>query len=534
MPLLSMVLCPPTTLQSMQTAGRVYRRQRPLRLQSCCCTCNAAYAVRNSQSTYRQSSQSPFSRYFSSSPASPNTPIASTSALPPIPTTPSRSGASLGNFFRSSFLKHQAGRAGDHAAPNGQQDVAQPSESPPLSASTLRSTAAMSHAISPNIPAIATPTAQWRTLAKPRSIQAQLGIYKQLAKGRLSAWIVLTAMAGYAMCPTDPATAALAMEAFMSDTFGNASILAAGLPKAATNSFHVSTLLATAVGTGLCSASANTFNQLIEIPYDSQMPRTAKRPLPSHLITPLHAFTFGTITGIAGTALLYTCVNPLVASLGLLNIVLYAGVYTPLKRLSVVNTWVGAVVGGIPPLMGWAACTNSLDPFGGQAGAWVLALILFAWQFPHFNALSWTIRSEYARGGYRMLSAVNPAMNARVSLRWTIVGAAAAAIAAPMVGLTSWAVGIASLIPSGALGFYAWRFWRAGSASSLAAARKHGIMKTVPGARATDRDPRDASARSLFFVSLVHLPALLFMLMASKLGFDYVWQSEPADAAGTP
>jgi len=390
------------------------------------------------------------------------------------------------------------------------------------------------------IPQMATPTSAWKPITHPKSPRAYLTVYKQLAKGRLSAWVVLTAMTGYAMCPTDPTSAALAMEALVQDTFGTAAAsLSSSLPSmappttvsdaagAALNSFRTSTLLATALGTALCSASANTFNQLIEIPYDAQMPRTAKRPLPSGAITPLHAFSFGTASGIIGLTTLYTCVNPLVASLGLLNIVLYSAVYTPLKRLSVTNTWIGALVGAIPPLMGWAACTNSLDPFSGQAGAWVLALILFAWQFPHFNALSWTIRSEYARGGYRMLSAVNQGMNARVSLRWTAAGALAAGVAAPLVGLTSWTVGILSLVPSGALGFYAYRFWQAGTRSTMAKARQHGIINTIPGARATDKDPRDASARSLFFVSLVHLPALLFMMMAGKFGFDW-WERRQA------
>ena len=361
-------------------------------------------------------------------------------------------------------------------------------------------------------------------------------------------------MVGYAMCPTDPGAAALAMEALVQDTFGATSASTLATPglvplsdaAAATaassaaasesasastlvNSFRTSTLLAMATGTALCSASANTFNQLMEIPYDAQMPRTAKRPLPSHLITPLHAFGFASASGLAGTALLYGAVNPLTASLGVLNIVLYAGVYTPLKRLSVANTWVGALVGGIPPLMGWAACTNSLDPFAGQAGAWILATILFAWQFPHFNALSWSIRSEYARGGYRMLSAVNPGMNARVSLRWTVAAGAAAAIGAPLVGLTSWTVGMASLLPSGALGLYAWRFWRAGSKASLDRARTMGLQgKDV---RASDRDPRDGPARSLFTASLIHLPVLLLMMMAGK-AYDS-WQAGPGEDVST-
>lgn len=444
----------------------------------------------------------------------------------------------LESFFRQSFLAKRISQA------SGQAEVAEDARLQESTHTMDNNNNALSrHAkLSPRtvletIPPMATPSSSWRPLDRPRSLRAQLGVYKQLAKGRLTAWVVLSAMVGYTMCPTDPATAALAMEALVQDTFGSTAVASLGssftqsglsATESALNTFRVTTLLATATGTALCSASANTFNQLLEIPYDAQMPRTAKRPLPSNLITPLHAFSFASISGMTGLALLYS-VNPLTASLGLLNIVLYAAVYTPLKRLSVINTWIGAIVGGIPPLMGWAACTNSLDPFSGQAGAWVLALILFAWQFPHFNALSWTIRSEYARGGYRMLSAINPAMNARVSLRWTIAGAAAAAVGAPLVGLTSWPVGMATLLPSGALGFYAWRFWRAGSPRAMQAARQHGIMRTVPGARASDKDPRDPSARSLFFMSLVHLPVLLFIMMAGT--FFERWLDRRADAA---
>lgn len=132
-----------------------------------------------------------------------------------------------------------------------------------------------------------------------------------------------------------------------------------------------------------------------------------------------------------------------------------------------------------------------------------------------------------------MLSATNPAMNARVSLRWTVAGALAAGVAAPMVGLTSWAVGLATLIPSGALGVCAWKFWRAGSKATLQKAKESGLMAAAPGSRATDKDPRDASARSLFFVSLVHLPALLLMMMAGKIWGDYQEKSEASEGDET-
>jgi protoheme IX farnesyltransferase len=167
-------------------------------------------------------------------------------------------------------------------------------------------------------------------------------LYKELVKAKLAGLVALTAMAGFAMAP------------------GAAS---------------VSTLLYTTAGTALCIGSANAINQWIEIPYDAQMLRTRNRVLGRRSLSPFHAWTFGLTTGIVGTGMLYTMVNPLTAALGALNIFIYTGIYTPMKRASIANTWAGAVVGGIPPMMGWAAVTNSLD-----LGAWILGAYVYAWQ----------------------------------------------------------------------------------------------------------------------------------------------------------
>ncbi|KAJ3031761.1 UNVERIFIED_CONTAM: Protoheme IX farnesyltransferase, mitochondrial [Siphonaria sp. JEL0065] len=191
------------------------------------------------------------------------------------------------------------------------------------------------------------------------------GTYASLAKARLAALVVLTTMAGYAVAP-----------------------MATTLP----------TLLATTAGTALCVASANSLNQWVEAPYDAQMKRTRTRVLVTHSVSGFHAFSFGVASGVAGFATLYGFVNPITAVLGLANIVLYAGVYTPLKRFSIYNTWIGALVGAIPPIMGWTACTGTLD-----AGALFMGAILFAWQFPHFNALSWNLRPDYSKAGYHMM-----------------------------------------------------------------------------------------------------------------------------------
>ncbi len=126
-----------------------------------------------------------------------------------------------------------------------------------------------------------------------------------------------------------------------------------------------------------------------------------------------------------GATLLYTFTNPLTTGLGLANIVLYAFVYTPLKRISISCTWAGAVVGAIPPLMGYAACAGAvvfvlinvyhlgvLTP-----AAATMAAILYAWQFPHFNALSWNLRPDYSRAGYRVMCVTHPALCLRTTVR---------------------------------------------------------------------------------------------------------------------
>ncbi|KAM7352696.1 cytochrome c oxidase assembly factor 10 isoform 2-T2 [Cochliomyia hominivorax] len=210
-----------------------------------------------------------------------------------------------------------------------------------------------------------------------------LGYYKKLSKFRLTSLVVITAMGGYVMSPAP---------------FDSASFLLCSL------------------GTGLVSAAANSINQYHEVPFDSQMSRTKSRVLVTGKLTPLHAAGFAVVSSISGLTMLYYGVNGLTAALGLGNLILYTSVYTPMKRMSILNTWVGSAVGAIPPLMGWAGCCGSLD-----TGAWILAGLLYAWQFPHFNALSWNLRGDYSRAGYRMMAVTNPDMCRRTALRYTFV-----------------------------------------------------------------------------------------------------------------
>lgn len=167
--------------------------------------------------------------------------------------------------------------------------------------------------------------------------------------------------------------------------------------------FDLNTFIMCSVGTALLSGSANSINQFFETPFDAQMSRTKNRVLVKGYLTPLHAVGFATVAASTGLLILSHGVNDLTAALGFTNLVLYTCIYTPMKRYSILNTWVGSIVGAIPPLMGWAGCCGTLGN-----GAFVLAGLLYAWQFPHFNALSWNLRPDYSRAGYRMMAVTNP------------------------------------------------------------------------------------------------------------------------------
>src|SRR5690606_21318843 len=135
--------------------------------------------------------------------------------------------------------------------------------------------------------------------------------------------------------------------------------------------------------------------------FDSLMERTRERALATGLISPAHALIAGILLAITGSVLLASLVNLLCGFLALLTAFLYVLVYTPLKRVTWMNTLVGAVPGALPPLGGWVAATGSLD-----LGGWLLFAILFVWQLPHFYAIAWMYRADYARAGYKMLPVV--------------------------------------------------------------------------------------------------------------------------------
>ncbi|MFO0416950.1 MAG: heme o synthase [Pseudomonadota bacterium] len=159
----------------------------------------------------------------------------------------------------------------------------------------------------------------------------------------------------------------------------------------------------TLLGTALSSAGAATLNNYLERDCDLEMERTKERPIPAGIITPNEALIFGLVTALAGVALLAWQVNILTAFLSLLTTFLYVLVYTPLKRISWWNTVVGAIPGALPPMGGWAAATGELG-----VGAWIVFAILFVWQHPHFYAIAWMYKDDYARGGFKMLPVEYP------------------------------------------------------------------------------------------------------------------------------
>ncbi|MGH9636748.1 MAG: heme o synthase [Candidatus Angelobacter sp.] len=157
-------------------------------------------------------------------------------------------------------------------------------------------------------------------------------------------------------------------------------------------------LFNTLVGTLLVASGTGTLNQYIERHFDGQMRRTAKRPLPAGRIIPARALLFGVLLSVAGGLYLALLVNFLASFLAMLTLGAYLLFYTPLKRRTPLCTLVGAFPGAAPPLIGWAAARGSLSREG-----WVLYAIVFLWQFPHFMAIAWMYREDYARGGYLTL-----------------------------------------------------------------------------------------------------------------------------------
>jgi len=279
-------------------------------------------------------------------------------------------------------------------------------------------------------------------------VLGKLKSYKELSKFQLSSLVVFTTASGY---------------------------VAAGLP------LDPTVMSAACFGTGLCAASAGTFNQMLEKDLDAKMKRTCNRPLPSGKVSLPEAGAFGIATGLAGTGMLYALTNPVVAALGAANIFLYSVPYTISKQHSEINTWVGSIVGAIPPVMGWAAAMNG-DILSAEPLA--LASLLFLWQFPHFFALSWMYRQDYARGNFQMVACndVSGDRTANLILQYSTILCAFPLITSGM-GLTSWMYSVEGTAANAYLMYLAYKF---------------------------KQDHSNARARKVFLCSLWYLPLLLF------------------------
>jgi protoheme IX farnesyltransferase len=167
--------------------------------------------------------------------------------------------------------------------------------------------------------------------------------------------------------------------------------------------WHIWPILHTLIGTGLIASGTAALNQWYEREADKKMRRTQARPIPSGRLTPAKAFWFGVALEVLGSLELWLGVNALTSLLGIATIVLYLFAYTPLKQKTWWSTTIGAFPGAIPPLIGFAAAANTLTP-----EAWALFGILFFWQFPHFYAIAWMYREDYARAVIQMLPVVEP------------------------------------------------------------------------------------------------------------------------------
>ncbi|MBA3350854.1 MAG: protoheme IX farnesyltransferase [Blastocatellia bacterium] len=189
---------------------------------------------------------------------------------------------------------------------------------------------------------------------------------------------------------------------------------AAGFYLGTTGSFDFPLFFNAMIGIGILAFGVATLNQYIERDTDALMDRTKDRPIPSQRLTPVEGLVFGVTQCLVAEIYLYFLVNPLTAALGLSVIVGYVFLYTPLKTKTSASTAIGAIPGAMPPLMGWTASAGEMT-----VGAWALFLLLFLWQFPHFLAIAWMYREQYAKAGILMLPVVEP--SGRITARQIVL-----------------------------------------------------------------------------------------------------------------
>ncbi|MGE0432258.1 MAG: heme o synthase [Planctomycetota bacterium] len=282
---------------------------------------------------------------------------------------------------------------------------------------------------------------------------SRVRLYLELGKARLNGLVLITTAVGFIMVAGEP--------------------------------FPHWLLVFTLLGTLLTALGSGALNCIIEIDRDREMKRTARRPLPAGLISRREAWVFALVCTIGGITMLALGVNLLTALLGLITVVVYIAIYTPMKTRSTLSTLAGGICGALPPMMGVTAVTNEVTTV-----AWVLGGILFVWQIPHFLALAWMYRADYEKGGYRMLPLVDP--GGHFTARQTILYSIALlplAFAATLAGATGWVYAVGALILGALMVHRAIRF-------------------------AGERSARNA--RRLFLFTLLYLPVLLLLMVLDR------------------
>lgn len=241
--------------------------------------------------------------------------------------------------------------------------------------------------------------------------------------------------------------------------------------------------LLVAVGIALCAGGAAVLNQWMEYPLDHLMQRTKDRPIPAQKIAPAQALVFGLVVSALGLGLLLWVSSVLTFVLALLTLVTYLLIYTPLKKVSPINTLVGAIPGALPPLIGWSAAEGTISTLG-----WLLFAILFFWQMPHFYALAWLYKEDYAAAGFQMLPVKDPDgfLVAQRSLIYTVFLAIATLLVVAL-GFASWVYLVLVIALNLYLGVRAYCF-------------------LAP-------DDKMGNAQKLFVASILYLPVLLILLL---------------------
>ena len=277
--------------------------------------------------------------------------------------------------------------------------------------------------------------------------------YVTLAKPRLNLLVVGSTLAGFAMGRGDMSNVVL--------------------------------VLAMVGGTALVAGGASAFNQVYERRTDALMRRTRLRPMADNRMAARDALVFAAVLSALGLLTLGVLVNPLSSGVALATLVSYAAIYTPLKLRSSFATVVGAVPGALPPVIGWAAATNTLS-----REAWILFGILFLWQLPHFLAIAWMYKDDYARAGFPMLAVIEP--DGRSTVRQSVVYATALlplSLAPTLVGMTTTWYFVAALVLT--LAFV-------------------GLTLRFAQTRAV------ADAKRVFFGSILYLPVLWILMIAGR------------------